>query len=275
LPLLDPLSRAGDSRQVKAALRGYAPTWLLQLPGLLTAEERLDLQREVLGATRERLVREGCELLEVLSMNAPLIVVLEDLHWSDYATLDLLAALGRQRERARLLVIGSYRPSDAALRGHPMERMQQELHSHRLCATLPLDAFSPDEVNAYLACRFPENPFPGAVAQIIYRRTGEHPLFVANLLDYLLTEGRLRHTEGRWSISEDGEGLERGVPEDIRQMIEHQIRRLSPEEQQILQVASAAGMEFMADLSELEMSALRASDDGTEVQQLAGGMMLE
>jgi hypothetical protein len=58
-------------------------------------------------------------------------------------------------------------------------------------------------------------------------------------------------------------------------MIEHQIRRLSPEEQQILQVASAAGMEFMADLSELEMSALRASDDGTEVQQLAGGMMLE
>jgi tetratricopeptide (TPR) repeat protein len=248
LPLLDPLSRAGDSRQVKAALRAYAPTWLLQLPGLLTAEERLDLQQEVLGATRERLVREGCELLEVLSMNAPLIVVLEDLHWSDYATLDLLAALGRQREQARLLVIGSYRPSDAALRGHPMERMQQELQTHRLCATLPLDAFSPGEVNAYLTCRFLESRFPEAVAQIIYRRTGGHPLFVANLLDYLLTEGRLRHIGGLWSISGGGEGLERGMPEDIRQMIEHQIGRLSPEEQQILQVASAAGMESSAAL---------------------------
>jgi predicted ATPase len=66
---------------------------------------------------------------------------------------------------------------------------------------LRLDTFSPAELNTYLAHRFPESPFPEAVAQILYQRTGGHPLFVVNLVDYLLAEGRLRRTESWWSIT--------------------------------------------------------------------------
>ncbi|MDD5033249.1 MAG: AAA family ATPase [Methylococcaceae bacterium] len=246
LPLLSALAQQGPA--LISALRAHAPTWLLQMPGLLTAEERFGLQNEVLGATRERMLREGCEVLEILGAEAPLVVVLEDLHWSDYATLDLLATLGRRRMHAALLVIGSYRPSDVALRDHPIRRVRQELQAHRLCHELPLDTFSPAELHAYLGLRFPESRFPEAVAEILYRRTGGHPLFLVNLLDYLLAEGRLKQSGSLWSIARAEDDIERGVPETIQTMIEHQIARLSPEEQRLLGVASAAGMDNSAAL---------------------------
>ncbi|WP_374087318.1 AAA family ATPase [Methylomicrobium lacus] len=246
LPLLGALARRGPS--LISVLRARAPAWLVQMPGLLSAEQRLDLQREVLGATQERMLREGCEILETLSADTPLIVVLEDLHWSDYATLDLLAALGRRPEPAALLVIGSYRPSDVALRDHPMRRVQQELQAHKLCAEVALDSFSREELRTYLGRRFPEGCFPEAIAEILHRRTGGHPLFLVNLLDYLLAEERLKQSGGWWSVAGGGDGLERGVPDDIRQMIEQQCARLSPDEQKLLGVASAAGMDSSAAL---------------------------
>ncbi len=83
----------------------------MQLPWLLEAADRDALQRELLGATRERMLREMAEAVEALTAQAPLVLVLEDLHWSDSATLDLLAFLARRREPARLLLIGTYRPA--------------------------------------------------------------------------------------------------------------------------------------------------------------------
>ena len=67
-------------------MHSHAPVWLAQLPSVLKPDERETLQREIFGASRERMVREGCELLEALSKESPLILVLEDLHWSDHAT---------------------------------------------------------------------------------------------------------------------------------------------------------------------------------------------
>lgn len=154
LPLLSALG--SHAARCKSVLRSRAPTWLAQLPGAVTPEERAGLQQEVIGANRVRMLREGCELLEALSTRTPLVLVLEDLHWSDNATLELLSLLGRRRGRAALLVIGSYRAGDAALREHPVKQVQQELASHRLCAELALDTWRFEEVQDYLAKRFPE-----------------------------------------------------------------------------------------------------------------------
>lgn len=245
LPLLSALG--GHVPYCKAILRSGAPTWLAQLPGAVTPEERAGLQQEVIGATRERMLREGCELLEALSSRMPLVLVLEDLHWSDNATLELLSLLGRRRGRAPLLVIGSYRPGDAALRDHPVKQVQQELESHRLCAELALDTWRFEEVQDYLAKRFPEQAPPEPVAHLLHRRSGGHPLFLVNLLDYLLARGQLQPLPNGWRIS-GGDTLETQVPDDVRQMIRHQVSRLAPEEQRLLQVASAAGVESSAAL---------------------------
>src|SRR5262249_21377134 len=92
LPVLEALSqvcrRPGGEALIPALAR-FAPTWLLQMPALLSAAEREQLQREVLGATRERMLREVAETIEAFTTERSFVLVLEDLQWSDYATLDL------------------------------------------------------------------------------------------------------------------------------------------------------------------------------------------
>ena len=77
------------------------------------------------------MVREGCELLEALSKESPLILVLEDLHWSDHATLDFLSLLARRNEPAPLMIVASYRPVDASQRAHPVTLIHRELQTAR------------------------------------------------------------------------------------------------------------------------------------------------
>ena len=277
LPLIEAPERqcrsAGGAGLV-AKLRHYAPTWLAQMPAVLTPSEREALQREVLGATKERMLREFCELLEALSREGPLVLVLEDLHWSDYATLDVLTLLARRRDRAPLLIIGTHRPVEVVLRRHPLRAVQQELQIHGLCTELPLDNLSSAEVSAYLAQRFPGNEVPEVVAEVIYRRTEGHPLFMVNLIAYLIAEGRLVQREGRWTLPQGEASLDVGVPDNLRQMITHQIERLSPEEQRLLGAASAAGMACSAALLAAALNAAPSNVESCCEALVRHGQML-
>jgi hypothetical protein len=112
LPLLEALGRLGrepGGERLLELLGQQAPTWLVQMPALLSTAELEALQRKVQGETRERMLREMAKGLEVLTAERPLIFRLEDLHWSDVSTLELLSVLARRQETARLLVIGPYR----------------------------------------------------------------------------------------------------------------------------------------------------------------------
>ena len=123
-------SPRGD--EVVPVLTQHAPTWLVQLPALLDDQELDAVQRRAQGATRERMLRELVEALDALTVDSPLVLVLEDLHWSDSATIDLLAMLARRREPSRLLVVATYRPADVAAASHPLKTAKQELELHAL-----------------------------------------------------------------------------------------------------------------------------------------------
>src|SRR5262249_5780767 len=101
-----------DQAEVIGVLRAHAPMWLLQMPSLVTPADRESLAREAAGATRERMLREMGDALEALAADMPLILTLEDLHWSDYSTLDLISYLARQRRPGGVMVIGTYRPAE-------------------------------------------------------------------------------------------------------------------------------------------------------------------
>jgi predicted ATPase len=176
------------------------------------------------------------------------VLVLEDLHWSDHATLDLLSVLARRRERAPLLVLGTYRPLEVILREHPLRAVKQDLQVHELSAQLPLELLRQEQVADYLALRFPDGDLVEGLAEWIYRRTEGHPLFMGNLVEYLIAQGRLVQAKGRWAFRGGLEELEHGVPENLKQMIEQQIAQLRPERQRLLEVASVAGAEFSAAL---------------------------
>lgn len=202
------------------------------------------MQREVQGATRERMLREMVTLLEVLTVETPLVLVLEDLHWSDPSALDLLALVARRREPAQLLIIGTYRPSELLAKDHPLRTVVQELQAHHLCARLTLQSLSETAVEQYLVQRFPVQVFPTRLVQVLHQRTGGNPLFLVNLVDDLVTHGILTDGEGGWMLQGDIETLVQQVPESSRQLITVQIGRVSPATQQTLAAASVAGAVF-------------------------------
>ena len=249
LPVLEALGQlcrgAGGERLV-ALLRQHAPTWLVQMPWLLTAAHREQLRDELQGATRERMLREFAEVVDTLTAETPLVLILEDLHWSDYATLDLLALLARRRTPARLLVIGTYRPVEAIVHHHPLRTVVQDLQRHGHATELPLALLSAEAVAAYLAARFPQQQFPAALAPWLHQRTDGQPLFLVTLVQALVERGVLHEHDGCWTVQEELEALALEVPESLRQLLEQQITRLPPEAQRVLEVASVAGVEFVA-----------------------------
>jgi DNA-binding winged helix-turn-helix (wHTH) protein len=106
LEALGTLCRRPGGDSIVQVLGLHAPTWLVQFPALVTREQRETLRRELLGATRERMLREIGEALETIAAATPLLLILEDLHWVDPSTVDLISALARGRAPAKLMLIG-------------------------------------------------------------------------------------------------------------------------------------------------------------------------
>ncbi len=247
LPVLQALSRLcrqAGAEELPALLRQYAPTWLAQLPWLIEDAEQAPLQHEILGTTHSRMMREMGELCGALARQVPLVLVLEDLHWSDYATLDLLSWLARQREPARLLVLGSYRPVELILRNHPLKTVKQELELHGQCTELALDFLTGVEVAEFLQRRFPDHVFPAQLAHVIYRRTDGNPLFLMNVVEYLRSRGMLAQHAGGWRLTVELAEVQEALPESLQLMIDKQLDRLDVEQQQVLAGASIAGADF-------------------------------
>ncbi len=247
LPVLEALGqlcRESSGEQMIALLGRHAPTWLAQMPGVIGDAELETVQRRVQGATQERMLRELAEALEALTATTPLVLVLEDLHWSDYSTLDLVSLLAQHRTPARLLLLGTYRPADVIVSGHPLKAMKQELHVRRQCEELPLRFLTDVEVGQYLAIRFPRQQLPPELGQAIHRSTEGNPLFLVNVVDYWVSQSLLVETAGQWQLAARVEDAAAGVPESLRQMIEKQLSRLTLEERRRLEAASVAGVEF-------------------------------
>src|SRR5215467_5232691 len=249
LPVLDALGRlcreAGGQWLVDL-LRKHAPTWLAQMPWLLDGADRDALERDLLGATRERMLREMAEALEALTAEAPLVLVLEDLHWSDTATVDLVSLLARRTEPARLLVIGTYRPVDVLVSRHPLEDLNLELHARGRCQDVSLELLAEAGVADYLRERFPGHAFPSELARVIHRRTEGNALFMVSVVEDLVARGLIVMRDGRWALHAALEEVEVSVPESLRQMIERRLGRLEGDEREVLAAGSVAGMEFSA-----------------------------
>jgi len=243
LEALGQLTRDADGTALVRILETLAPTWLVQLPSLVKTDQREALHREILGATRDRMVREICEALELLTADDPVILVFEDLHWVDPSTVDLISALARRRQKARLMLLCTYRSVDAVLSQSPLRRMKQDLQVHGLCREIALERLEESEIAQYLTTEF-SGTLPTGLADVIHRHSGGNALFMVALVHDMIKKGL---------IIEDTEGLrlaaplpkiDPGVPETLQHMLEAQIDELSLAEQSILESASVVGERF-------------------------------
>jgi DNA-binding winged helix-turn-helix (wHTH) protein/tetratricopeptide (TPR) repeat protein len=230
--------------QVIHTLAKQAPTWLIQFPSLIRPEQREVLQKEILGATRERMVREICEALESLTTQDPLVLLLEDLHWVDPSTLDFISALARRRGPAKLLLVGTYRPAEVIISQSPLRALKQDLVIHNLSQEIALERLEESDVAAYIAIKFAEGNIPTGFANLIYRHSGGNALFMVTILQDMVKKGLMVQVDGRWTLTVGLENVDLSVPETLDQLIEMQFQQLSPAEQRILRSASVAGEQF-------------------------------
>jgi DNA-binding winged helix-turn-helix (wHTH) protein/tetratricopeptide (TPR) repeat protein len=247
LPVLEALGRLlrePRAERVVRILKTHAPSWLLQLPWLKDHGDREALPHELLGATKERMLREMAETIETLTATIPLLLVIEDLHWSDSSTLDLLSMLARRQEVTRLLVIGSYRPVDVIVKAHSLRTLVQELRVRRQCEDIALPFLHEVHVAEYLAQRFGGQTPPPELARAVHQRTDGNPLFMARVVDELVALGVLVLEDDRWRLSASVAAIAQAVPESLRALVEQQIDRLPPEARRVLEAASVLGNEF-------------------------------
>src|SRR5215510_11403250 len=241
---LGQLAKGSDSKAFVDTLAVQAPTWLIQFPSLIPTDQRAALERELAGATRERMVRELCEALETFTATKGLVIILEDLHWVDHSTLDLISAIARRREMARLLVIGTFRPADLILSDSPLKSLKQDLLVHNLSHELSLERLEASDVAEYLANEFADGDLPAELAGIIHRHSDGNPLFMTAMLDHLTKQNVLSRVDGRWTMTTPVEQVDPGVPDTLRSMLEVQLGNLSDQQQKVLKYASVAGERF-------------------------------
>ena len=245
MPVLEVFERVLRSplgRAMTPLFRRVAPCWYVQVPWLLAEREPEGFPGAMTSAPPERMLREGATFLELMAARSTVVLVLEDVHWSDTATVDLLALLGQRSDPARLLVIATYRPAEASLMDHPVREVKQTLRWRHRCLELALNYLSQANVGEYLHGRF-GGEMPD-LARLIHARTDGNALFVVAIVEELIRRGRLTESPHGWALSVPADRLDLAVPDDLSDMITSQFRGLSGREQSVLEAASVAGVSF-------------------------------
>src|SRR5207302_1798422 len=142
-------------------------------------------------------------LLEVATRDAPMVLILDDLHWADSPSLSLLRHVATHDAPLRLLVLGTYRDSELA-NDHPLAILLADLHREEGVSRIPLTGLEEDHVVTLMeAAAGHELTGPGRrLAQAIVRETDGNPFYVAELLRHLREAGALvQGPDGRFSIA--------------------------------------------------------------------------
>jgi|GEM_PF-509569 len=228
----------------------------LPQPAALTPEEE-----------RFRLLDAVAQVLWAFARRAPLVLVLDDLHWADGATLGLLRYLARFLQRHRVLLVGAYRDAElgrqAAL-ADTLVALRREVEFERIALSgLPREAV------AELLERIAPYEVPANFAEVIAAETAGNPFFLREILLHLLEEGKLERAEGRLSPHFSIEQM--GIPESLREVSRRRLSRLSKEANRLLSAASGSTGEFRVDVAAGvagldEDAALNALDEALEAR---------
>ncbi len=237
-------SRAG-TEPLAALIRRLAPTWHAQLAPL-DKEHPSDasIAASLRGASQERLKRELAGLLEAAARQQPLVVVIEDLHWADVSTIDLLAFVGSRLSTMAVLVVTTYRHSELALAQSPFIAIRQDLQARGVASELRLDFLGEPEIAAYLEAEFPGHDLPADFCTMVRTRTEGSPLFMVDLLRYLRDRGAIARIDGRWALTEGLAAISRDLPESMRGMIERKLGQLTEADRGLLIAAAVQGYQF-------------------------------
>ena len=187
-------------------------------------------------------------LLDEASKEVPVVVILDDLHWVDKPTVQLLRHLVSHTASRRLLLLGTFRDSELSST-HPMSEALGEFRREPAVTRLQLSGFDDLGVLAYFerAAGHELDEVGVGLAHAVYRETDGNPFFVAEVLLNLVESGAIvRNDDGRWAPAHPDEAIV--LPESVREVIDARVSRIGPGAAKVLSVAAVIGRDFDLDL---------------------------
>ena len=202
---------------------------------------------------QDHILEQYTNVLRSLATARPLLLILDDLHWADAASIDLLFRLGRRISASRIVIIGTYRKEEVALDRagdrHPLEKVLAEFGRYFGDIEIDLDVAGETEGRQFVDELLDSEPnqLGKDFRQALFARTQGHPLFTVELVRHLREQGELQRDEsGRW-IALGNIDWEL-VPARVEGVIKERIGRLGDELRDLLAVASIEGVEFTAEV---------------------------
>ena len=183
-------------------------------------------------------------LLDEVASQAPLALVIDDLHWADRATLHLLRHVVRAPGEAPLLIVGTYR--DAELRpSHPLAGLLADLRRDRLVQRIALEGLRERDVGALIAAHA-GHAAPPSLVGTVHEHTDGNPFFVEEVLRHLIETGIVFERGGRWTSALTPDEI--GVPEGVQEVLARRLARLSDSCRRVLAAAAVLGRECSFDV---------------------------
>jgi len=206
-----------------------------KLPGL-TAPPAIEPDQ-----ARFRLFDSITSFLKNASRRQPLVLLLDDLHWADKASLLMVQFLARDLSGARLLVLGTYRDVELG-RQHPLAQTLAELAREQVGTRVLLRGLGEPEVARYIEMTAGVTPSDALVAAV-FRETEGNPFFLSEVVRLLVADGRLQETAdtSSWTVA---------IPQSVREVVGRRLDRLSEECNRALTSAAVIGREFGLDALE-------------------------
>jgi ABC-type transport system substrate-binding protein/DNA-binding SARP family transcriptional activator/MoxR-like ATPase len=177
-----------------------------------------------------------------ISNRAPLLLIVEDIHWADSGTLTLLRHLARHTRLGRVMIVATNRPvepEDARV----LHEMLLDLNREKLATRVELPRLDREQTRQMLAVLFTEEITPSFLDGI-YRETEGNPFFVEELCKALIESGKMIFSDGRWQRPSM---KELGIPQSVEVAIQSRVRVLPVETQDILCLAAVLGRDFEFD----------------------------
>jgi tetratricopeptide (TPR) repeat protein len=245
LEALDSLLHRAGGESFQTMMKTVAPTWYLQVATRSIEESSMtEVRADAHSVSQERMKREIGAFFEDSSRAHPIVMFLDDLHWADVSTVDILNYLAGRFGDMRLMVLTTYRPAEMALAQHPFLGISHNLRLRGLFQEVALGFLEPQDVDRYLALEFPDHGFPTEFAALVHAKTEGSPLFMADLVRYLRDSGSIVDGKGSWRLARSMSDLPRELPESVRSMIARKIEQVGERDRALLVAASVQGHEF-------------------------------
>lgn len=237
-----------------------APSWLKAVPAvgqaLVAAVETAQAVRDRFGPgssggiapDREHMLQEYAGVLTRLSQENPLLLFVDDLQWSDAASVDLLVHLSRRIGGSRVLILGTYRPSDVDVgrdgQPHPLRKALLDMRRYNACQQMALDRLARGECADLIDAEFPDNDFPASLLDLLFDHSEGNALFITEMLRLLREDGLIQAREGRWRLVASIEDLR--LPPSVESVVMMRLDRLKADLRQALRYASVEGERFLS-----------------------------